>query len=74
MVFIVMLKFIIILKRKTLYLYIINKRYVSFLLYTKRMTYRTFMKEFLFTLCTKFQMSRGTVERPSSNTLSLGQK
>ena len=36
------------------------------------MMYRTLMKEFLFTLYTKFQMSRGTVERQSSNTLRLG--
>ena len=70
-----MLKFIIILKRKNIILIHYNNEYKQlslFLLYTKRMTYRTFMKEFLFTLCTKFQMSRGTVERPSSNTFRLG--
>ena len=68
-----MIKFIIILKRKTLYLHIIIQTTVSFSsIYKANDVSNVHVKSFYLHYVQNFQMSRGTVERPSSNTFRLG--
>ena len=75
MVIILILKFIIILKCKTLYLYIIIMNTNNCLfssIYKANDVSNVHVKSFYLHYVQNFQMSRGTVEHPSSNTLRLG--